>query len=206
MTQTKQATPSTGPTKTPSSDALVNCINSMIDAMKADFGHKFKSQFGHAEELRLYKRRLYQMLRGRDIKHITDAYNGYALSGKEWPPTVPELISALDDVEKTARRKQAEEMNHLLKLSAPAKKIVECNPLEMLANAKVKTGDDRTPEQMEQDKKDAWQRHKALVAPFSVRNIDADHLCAYPSCNKAGSISDSIRGGGTWYCKEHFKK
>ena len=203
MPQAKQTMKSNG---TATSDPLADCINGMIAAMKADFGHKFKSQFENTEDLRQYKRRLYQMLRGRDIKHITDAYNGYALSGKEWPPTVPELISALDDVEKTARRKQAEEMNHLLKLSAPAKKIVECNPLEMLANAKGKTVDDRTPEQIEQDKKDAWQRHKALVAPFSVRNIDADHLCAYPSCNKAGSISDSIRGGGTWYCKEHFKK
>lgn len=188
----------------PISDPLQNCIIGMIAAMKADFGNKFKSQFADPEELRQYKRRLYQMLRGRDIKHITDAYNGYAMSGKEWPPTVPELITALDDVEKTERRKQAEEINHLMKLSRPEPKI-SCNPLEMLANAKGKTVDDRTPEQKEQDWQDLLQRHKAMVAPFSVRNIDADHLCAYPSCNKAGSISDSIRGGGTWYCGEHFR-
>ena len=202
MTQNAQKTPSTG---TATSDPLADCINGMIAAMRADFGHKFKSQFGDTNELRMYKRRLYQMLRGRNVKHIYDAYTGYAMSGKEWPPTVPELITALDDVEKTERRKQAEELNHLMKLSEPAKKTVECNPLEMLANAKGKTVDDRTPEQKEQDWQDLLQRHKAMVAPFSVRNIDADHLCAYPSCNKAGSISDSIRGGGTWYCGEHFR-
>ena len=37
-----------------------------------------------------------------------------------------------------------------------------------------------------------------------------DHLCQHMEygvkCTKAGTDSTSIKGGGPWYCKEHFYK
>ncbi len=40
------------------------CINSLVSAMKADYGHLFKSQFSSNEDIIMYQSRLYSKLEG----------------------------------------------------------------------------------------------------------------------------------------------
>lgn len=187
------------------SDDLQQCIIGMIAAMKADFGHKFKSQFGSGEDLRQYKRRLYSMLKGNAIDSIETAYNAYAIAGNEWPPTVPQLLAEIGLVEKQKNRDLIAEQQHhaVLRLQKPTR---ECNPMQMLADANLsKTADNRTKEQWMHDKQTALLKLQSVVSSVPRRYADANHLCGHPDCTQAGTISGSVRGGEHWYCKNHFR-
>jgi hypothetical protein len=81
-----------------SDDPLAMTITSLVNAMRFDFGHKFKSQFTDDEVLRQYKRRLYAKLRGSDIQDIVDGYDAFITDRPEWPPTVPELCDCVESV------------------------------------------------------------------------------------------------------------
>ncbi|MEO1944174.1 MAG: hypothetical protein ABGY11_07720, partial [Candidatus Thioglobus sp.] len=69
------------------------CINSLVSAMKADYGHLFKSQFSSNEDIIMYQSRLYSKLDGAGYtkKDIVDGYEGFVDNGSKYPPTVPEL-------------------------------------------------------------------------------------------------------------------
>jgi len=189
----------------PISDPLQNCIIGMIAAMKADFGNKFKSQFADPEELRQYKRRLYTMLKGQQVEDIQKAYNGYAMAGNEWPPTVPQLLSELTQVQKQKVRSLMEERKHLDTIGLP-KPTRDCDPLAMLANAKASMNKDaRTPEQRAHDMQEALLRLNAAVACVPIPQADENHLCCYPGCRKAGALTSSVRGSEYWYCSGHFQ-
>jgi len=56
------------------SDPLAKIIVNMLNAMQADYGQTFIKQFGDAEVLKNYKRRLYQKLGGLPINAIIEGY------------------------------------------------------------------------------------------------------------------------------------
>ncbi len=75
------------------------CINSLVSAMKADYGHLFKSQFSSNEDIIMYQSRLYSKLEGAGYtkKDIVDGYEGFVDNGSKYPPTVPELMSSIKE-------------------------------------------------------------------------------------------------------------
>lgn len=192
-------------TGTASSDPLADCISNMIKAMKADFGSKFKSQFDNTEDLRNYKRRLYQVLRHRDVKNIYQAYDRYALSGKEWPPTVPELVSVLDEIEKEEKKHERENAQHEQIVSLP-KPTRSCDPMQMLREAKLDTPELKDQSEWMRRKSEKAMLNQAMCGHLSKRYADGAHKCGYNGCYRSGSLSSSRNGSEHWYCSEHFRQ
>lgn len=191
-----------------SEDPLACCIVDLINAMQADFGIKFRTQFAEeSENLRNYKRRLYARLRGHELLAIQRAYERYIdLEPRpEWPPTIPEFLECLDAVERKIRiaKRNQEEIERIDSLPPP--KIIECNPIQMLrdaiANAKPKTLEQRLKE---------LDEHNELLRKYSSKiyshHESLAHLCVYQGCSNTGTMSHGTRGEGNFYCSEHFRK
>ena len=58
---------------------------------------------------------------------------------------------------------------------------------------------------------EALARHDALIADHAAKGLinrvqASQHGCDYPNCNKLGSISHGTKGGGKFYCWEHFQR
>lgn len=184
-----------------SSDPLAQCILSMISAMQSDFGHRYTSQYADPEQLRQYKRRLYQKLKGFEIPDIVDGYEIYLKTKSEWPPTVPRLLEHVEEAE-AARRKKEENKRIADKVAAlPVPKVIECDPLAMLAEAKDKAGT--------ASKADILKNHEAVItlAGDKIRKVEVQphHCCAVGFCQKPGVLSRATGGNGDFFCVEHFR-
>ncbi|MBS3953651.1 MAG: hypothetical protein KGZ88_11945 [Methylomicrobium sp.] len=200
MTETAQLAKQNGDQRT-FDDPLALCIVSLINAMKADFGHKFKSQFGDPEALRLYKRRLYAKLKGLEIPDIVDGYERYFEKNTEWPPTVPQLFSLVEQAIKSRvnAEKNRVEAERLAELPPPKH---QCDPLAMLADAKAGSGKPGS-------KAAALQNHAAVLELSHSKTLHSfagfEHGCTIPGCSNAGTISAGTVGGSNFYCREHFR-
>ena len=198
------------------SNSLRECIVSLVNAMRLDFGSKFKAQFSESENrskndaLSMYKRRLETKLINEEIQDIVDGYELFIETLSEWPPTVTQLIKYVDQAKKQRlnKLKNQAEAEAIAKLPAPT---ITCDPLKLLAEAKSHVGD-------EEDSHDAWLARKAkalqnynAVLELHSGNIvkryaSGEHKCCIPSCNNAGTISSSTKGEGNVYCSRHFKQ
>lgn len=195
---------------------MVQCIATLATAMASDFGYKFKSAFsvlpgGKSEELRLYKNRLYGLLKGRPVEAV---YEGYALffeTAPEWPPGIPQLVGFVEQAEqalKNEKRRQAEAEQYTA-LPAPAMTV---NVMGLLAQAKAKT-EAREPESQEARRERLaalLQNHNAVLAlhgrDIQSRAMADHHRCAYGGCGRFGVISNSTRGDGNFYCGQHWRQ
>lgn len=179
---------------------LIDCINHLVNAMRSDFGHKFKSQFKDPDELTQYKKRLYRKLDSKHLDDIVEAYESFLEAKPEWPPTVPEMIVGVYNIEKAIKKREQNrvEAERVAALPAPTH---DCNPIEMLAEAKAKNESETKAEMVLQ--------HEALLKLHSgninKRFADDYHLCSVSNCSKAGTVTASVRGGENWYCMNHFR-
>jgi hypothetical protein len=195
----------------PISDPLAECIVGLINAMRSDFGPKFKSQFEREiDTLKQYKRRLYQKLRGKPINAIVDGYEEFVCSNPEWPPTVPELAFYTDKVAKELEQKKINqaEAERVAALPPPT---IDCNPLELLAKAKSasKTGSKEDKAAWLARKAEALKNNEAVLVlhgqNIKRRHAQPVHFCVVNGCQNAGSLSAGTKGGDNWYCAKHFK-
>lgn len=53
------------------------------------------------------------------------------------------------------------------------------------------------------DQQIAEARARGLI---KTHRADQLHLCDYPDCRNAGSLSHATAGGSTWYCSTHFTR
>lgn len=186
------------------SDPLAKTIQGLTEAMKADFGRVYESQYSDAEVLRSYRRRLYQKLQGYRLEAIRSAYETLVNGGAKFPPTIPELVSATQKKhsEFVKAEKLQAEADRMAALPAPT---IQCNPMEMLAEAMA-----NPQPQGELTRSEKLQMHEALVKTFGskIRGINAgqEHKCAVSFCHKTGSLSSSLTGGGNFYCREHYRE
>jgi hypothetical protein len=183
-------------------DPLAQVILQITHAMKTDFGAQYKKQFANDEDLRLYKRRLYTKLIDSSVPDIIDGYEAYIESGKTFCPTIPELITNIEAAKKDRLRKEANNREVQRVAALPAPKVVECNPLAMLAEAKDKAGT--------VSKADILKNHEAVItlAGDKIRRVDVlpVHCCAVGFCQKPGVLSRATVGNGDFFCKEHFRQ
>lgn len=189
-------------------DPLEKCIIDLVNAMRSDFGNRFKSQFSDENDaLRLYKRRLYAKLRGRAVEFIYAAYDAYIDAAPEWPPTVPELIACVDKAEKLAKKaKESDiEVQRIAALPAPS---ITCDTLALLAAAKSNKAPPATHEEWLRRKADALKNNEAvlMIHQNKIRRHYAQtwHNCKVPSCLEIGTISGGTKGGDAFYCQNHF--
>ncbi len=204
-----------------SNDPLKDCILDLINAMKADFGKKFEARFPNTDEgnedLRQYKRRLYAKLRDWEICDIIDGYENFIDSKPDWPPTVPDLITSVEDAIVIRRRKERSDAELERKAEAAkarhGKKPIECNPIAMLREAidNVDQYKDENTEKRAIRRKQIINHHDRLIIDFEQMNHSrlsvpaVGHTCSVAICFKPGVLSHSVKGGDNWYCQEHFK-
>lgn len=181
-------------------DPLAMVIQEVTVAMKTDFGRQYQSQFKTDEDLRQYKRRLYTKLRDFDINDVADGYEIYVNSNKGFCPTIPEFIACVEQAEKESRRRREAEIE-VARVAALPPPTVQCNSAEMLRQAKAKPKGDLQA---------ALKNHDAVLKINShnikSRRFGPEHSCAIGFCQKAGALSHNTKGGGPFYCLEHYRQ
>lgn len=190
-------------------DPVAVCVVSLVNAMKADFGHKFQSQFSGENAVKIYKRRLYAKLRGLNLKYVVDAYELFVGGNPtpEWPPTIPELMGKIKQAEKEDRQSQenAQEAQKIASLPPPK---ITCDPLALLAEAKKSSPDNISKDEWLKRKADAYQNLHAVLTIHGHnirRHIQQGfHNCKVPSCAATGTLSAGTKGGDNFYCSEHY--
>lgn len=186
-------------------DPLALVIVQITNAMKADFGRQYQVQFKTNEDLTQYKRRLYTKLRAFDINDIANGYESYIDSGKTFCPTVPDLLECVEEEKKRRiqREQAATEVHRVATLPPPT---IQCDPLKMLADAK----------QAAQQRKDGPSMGERLVAHNALltlhskyikkREFGSEKCCEVGYCKKPGAFSHNTKGGGPFYCLEHYRQ
>ena len=210
MENTKQVTTNSYQPTSDHVDYLKNAVSSIVAAMTADYGASFKNTFTSDEEIRQLKRRLYAKLRGLPVNCIIEGYENCVANNTKFCPTVPEIVGSVLAVvrEKKKHARLDAEAASRSALPAPTK---TADVMGMLAAAKA-TADARGPESREERQArlaSLEQNHNAVLALHGRnihRRVMADHhQCAYGGCRKFGSLSNSTRGDGNFYCGEHWR-
>lgn len=193
-----------------SADPLAKTIVSIMSAMRADFGRIFTKQFGDEEMITLFKRRLYQKLKGIDLEAIIEGYELCIERNTKFCPTVPEITAAALETVKRHKKRDENKAEAERVSALPAPKI-SCNPIEMLAKAKFSTPGqiNETSEERMKRRADILKNHEAILVLHShkiTRRFAGDeHRCEYGGCHSAGGISNGTTGKGNFYCATHFR-
>lgn len=193
-------------------DPLARTIVSIMNAMRADYGRIFTKQFGGedgAEIITLFKRRLYQKLKGIEIEAIVEGYELCIGRTTKFCPTVPEIVGAALEAVK-AHKKRDEKLAEAARVSAlPEPKIIDCNPLEMLAKVKSVVAGEETDAERLKRRIDILQNHEALLVlnshKIKRRYAGQEHECEYGGCKNAGGLSSATTGNGNYYCSTHYR-
>ena len=183
-------------------DPLAMTIHSIVKVMNIDFPSQFSKVFVDNETLKLVKRRLYSRLRGIDVAFIVDAYENLVEKSPRFMPGPNELVAEVKVISKQHIDALAnqEEARRVSALPPPTH---ECNPVKLLASAKVRVDDDGEAGRLARlanARIEPEQLLKAHAGKIDRRYADARHQCAYHGCNRAGSIS----GGSNYYCANHY--
>lgn len=191
-------------------DPLAKMVIHVINAMQADFGRLFTKQFDDPEVLKNYKRRLYAKLKGFPLNAIVSGYENHVETNTKYIPTVPELVASIQAAVKQDQTdaKNKAEAERLANLPAPT---IECNPLEMLAKAKLASNGavKETDDERLKRKAEMLQSHNAVIALHShkikQRYAQPEHYCSVNGCRRTGTISAGLNGASSWYCAKHFR-
>lgn len=190
-----------------SDDPLAQCIVSLTNAMRTDFGSKYKTQFPDVDTLRLYKRRLYSKLKEFEIQDIMNGYELFIDENNEWPPTVPDMLNVIRRAKKE-RLKAEENMEEAKRVASLPQPKMTVDPLKILAKAKAGNHGGSNEDWLERKAK-ILQNHEAVLVLHGDRivkpQIENGKTCAIDFCGKPAGFSSSTKGGENWYCKEHFK-
>lgn len=177
-------------------------IVELTKCMKADFLNVFSKSFKTSDDLRDYRRRLYQKVKGFELCDIEDGYETYIESKPKFCPTIPELLACIESARKERLRSQNEhlEAERLASLPPPT---IQCNPLQMLAEAKRSAPGAPTMEER-------LKSHAALLTLHShlikKPRFGAIHKCGVSGCAELGALSTTTKGGGNFYCREHYRQ
>jgi hypothetical protein len=190
-------------------DPLAQAIMSLVDVMRADFGERFTRTFVDDIQLRQLKRRLYRMLDGFVFEDITAGYETLVKHSPHFVPSVPEIAEAVKS--KAIERKRAESENAKTTLPPPVyAELVDAQ--EAIGNAvkNLKTHPDNEQDRVKR-LSEALASHEALIAQHAnsgkIRQPEvAFYECEFSGCQKPGSISHGTKGGGKFYCWEHFQR
>ena len=191
-------------------DPLATTIVHIMSAMRADYGRVFVKQFEDEEIITLFKRRLYQKLKGLDIEAIVEGYELCTERNVKFCPTVPEIVaSALEAIKR--HKKRDENKAEAERVSALPPPTISCDPIAMLA--KARNAGMQEPETAEENKArraDLLKDHEArlVLAGSKIKRIytAVEQSCMHAACRKAGGISNGTMGHGNYYCAEHYRE
>lgn len=194
-------TTGTGATGSKPLDELARTINSVIAAMSADFGDRFKRAFEAPEDLRQYKRRLYMLLRGKPAAAVVDAYEQMVAEKPGLIPTAPEISYATERVAIAMRRAETERVE--------AERIAALPPPNPAGMRRIRDGAARIGTEDCEELAEAVAAHEELIRRHTregrIRRPGL-RITPCPTCGNPGTFSRSVAGSETWYCLEHFRK
>jgi hypothetical protein len=191
-------------------ERTANCVTSLVNVMKIDFGHKFMSRFPTDEDLRLYKRRLYIKLRDIDLSLVSDAYELFIGSTPtpEWTPDIPQLFEKIKQVEQDRRKAERNRVEADAVALFPPPSTVKIDPVAMFAEAKAKKNVPMTHDEWVANKNELFKNHEAVLVIYGMRIRKPQHghrNCVVVGCRGAGTISGGTRGDDNFYCLDHWK-
>jgi hypothetical protein len=182
-------------------------LRSILSAMQADYPEKFKSRFKDQSLLDEFKKRIFQKVRHFDLAEIADGYELWIDSdrGKSFLPTIPELVECIEKIKEDNQKALAKKLESERVAALPSPTIA-CDPLKLLSEAKNSLKSEIT----QQDRDEMIVAHEALLR-LHEKNIhhpkfdQSKHGCAVAHCRKLGSMSTGLKGGGNFYCQEHYR-
>ncbi len=189
-------------------DPIKSCINSLIHAMKADYGHLFQAQFKNGDEVTVYKSRLYQKLQGGDFikADMVNGYEKFVDLGGKYPPTIPEFMSGVVAVARIRRRNAEEDIKikRIEALGPQPKKIRSKPPIELLREA-LKNHTECGPEEHKVRMARLILAHDIELAKVGFKPTNfQNHKCHVGYCTNPGTVSHSVTGSEQWFCRKHF--
>jgi hypothetical protein len=187
--------------------SIKKAINYIVDNIKLDYQQQFDKSYKEEEELRKYKNHLLEKLKGYQEVDIKTGYDNYVLSANPFLPTFPNLVIFINSAQKVRLNKEKNYIESSTLAALPPPKIIQCDPVKLLADTKHKD-EEYTPEERRIKHAENMAKHQALLTKFShqIKHVYADqsHLCEIPGCPDAGSMSNSNKGGGNFYCSAHY--
>jgi len=191
------------------SDPLQNAVISLTDAMRTDYAQQFRSGYPTEDDVRQLKRRLYQLLRTIDPKHI---FAGYESAEKAKPgnmPTVPEIVAASYDRRKRAERDEANKVKAEAAMALPPPpKNAHMPPKIREAWTRILSESSKTDKERGGKLPELEAAHNALLAEHYAQGkirIEKPALKLCACCGSLGVLSNSIKGDGNWVCPLHWR-
>jgi hypothetical protein len=190
---------------------LEKSLNSVMSAMKSDFGLSYSKQFPGEEEVRLFKQRLYAKTKDLEPEDIIAGYESYVDSRKTFCPTLPELLTCIVNTRRDRLKSEKEQkyamnlvgIEHKPEPTAKPEKVME---MLRVAMDKPKNSNEERIEKLNQ----AILEHDCLITAHTgqglVKKIKLStetHGCSVPFCKKIGLLSH--HAGGNYYCEDHFE-
>ena len=184
-------------------------IVGLMYALKFDFSERFMKQFKNADDVQMYKQKMYSELDGVRINAIYGGYRAFCEenSKKEYIDIGQhKIVAYIKDFNEKLRREEesAKETERISALPPPTVTIEPEQITQMFADAKNKSAN------LGQADRDAMiQNHYAILILKShlIRRpkFNEEHNCEYSGCRKLGALARSTTGGGNFYCLEHYK-
>ena len=175
---------------------LAMAIFTTMSVMKADYIASYNRNFTTPEDEKLVLNRMHQELKNIKPRALIDAYDNVTELDAKFMPDVAALI-------KEAKRiswlweKDALEAEQVEKQAAlPNPETIDCNPMEMLAEAMENKG--------EGTRQDAIDRLERETAHLRRDKDTRGHQCSYHACFDAGTLTQSTNGSERWYCSKHY--
>jgi hypothetical protein len=202
------------PSSEPQEDPLKPVIRAMFDALSADYGDRFLSQFRGpgASKPNAWKYRMLALLKGISPAAVVEGFEQCCAEHPEFPPTARSIADAAKRraAEIANLERQQAEANRRAMLAAPAELACEAGQARILqmrreAFARAAEGGE---EGRAQRLKAALAEHEAILRASGVlRRTDAAamKLCAVAGCDRPGTVAHSTRPE-LWLCSEHGRR
>jgi len=185
-------------------------IVSLMRAMLADFPSQYRKSYPDEKAAKRLKERLESKL--FDF-HPEDVIDGYEICIDENPkfiPAIPELVGHIKNLGKI-RNKKIEGNLEAERIAALPKPTIQCNPVEMLAKAKVDAKNVNFKSETKKDREERLRKKEGLrlalqssVAGIGRRYAKTHQECGVDGCRQSGAMTSSTSGSENWYCSKHF--
>lgn len=194
--------------------SLAYAIKFIAKVMKADFGMLYAKQFPTEEDFVIWKKRMWQKLKGLHPQDILDGYD-YLLGQKpNHLPGIPEIVAATLHCQKQRLKSEREvaETNRLAALP-PSQEIPDDMAKQNLVKIRALLAEAFNRNHLndtEEKRQEQLAAHDELLKRdfpmYGKVVMDTTHKCAVGWCGNPGVLTNATSGAEHWYCNEHFKK
>jgi hypothetical protein len=197
----------------PEATARKNAIRSVFAAMALDYGEKFERQFRENKNMgkdriltpNAWQHRLYRSVSTCSPHSIIDGAEDAIKQSTHFVPTLPEISERIVELDRQYRQNDASVERAML--APPQTDEVDRDGVKKILSGIASALRDKPSAEALSV---AVANHDQILAAASgqIRRITAsnpEHMCSYMGCRNAGTLTTSTNGGGTFFCKSHFR-